>query len=190
VSGIKDDLGTWETPATWTVGETIDADTWISRVTNPLNLLLRRPLTVVTMSADTTVGAGTTNNIFAYDTIVKDDDGMIINDGGTSYSEFYAQRDGIFAVYATALFTNNSAHDKTCKIAIWVNSNTIYAREAPVVGTNSGQDHWRQVNGDVSLTEGDLVQIKVDNQLSADITVKAQFNSPRLCILWKRPFLS
>jgi len=190
MTGIKDDLGIWETPPTWEVGETIDSATWIERVTNPLNLLLRRPLTVLTQSADTTVSAGTTGNVLDYDTVVKDDDGMIIDDGAASYSEFYAQRDGIFAVYATALFVGNTTSGKTCKISILVNSTIVYARESPLVGTSSGQDEWHSVNGDVSMTEGDYVQIQLDNQSSSDITVKAEFNSPRLVVKWKRPFLS
>jgi hypothetical protein len=188
--GIKDDLGTWEPPATWAVGDVIDADTWEERVYNPISLLLRRPLFVATLSTDSTVAGSTQDQIMSFDTLVHDDDGMLIDDGAASFSEFYAQRDGIFAVYAQAPFVGNGSHDASCKVAIWVNSNALYAREAPVVGTSSNQDHWRAVNGDVSLTEGDYVQIKVSNNTGSTITIKSQYNAPRIVIMWKRPFLS
>ena len=166
MTGILDDLGTWESPATWAVGDPVNADTWTERVYNPLSLLLRRPLTVATQSADTTVGTATSDNIFTFDTLVQDDDGMMIDDSASTFSEFYAQRDGLFAVYMSAPFVSNTAVNKSCKVAIWVNSSTTFAREGPVIHPTSGRYDWRAVNGNVSLTEGDYVQIKVDNQTS------------------------
>jgi hypothetical protein len=174
----------WVTPATWQVGDTIDAATWITRVYNPISLLLRRPIMVAHNSADQTVSAGGSINV-SFDTVDNDDDGIIVS--GLPATSFVFQRSGAYHIWWSLPFMGSGSAGASCKSQVNINGAFAYSRESQVVGTSTSSDQWRGGQGEISVFAGDVLTLQGFNATASIITIKAAFNAPRLVIMWKRP---
>jgi hypothetical protein len=180
----------WEDAETWAVGDAINAENWTERVHDPLTLLLRRPLTIARRTTDKVIPINGVQTIIDFSVIDKDDDGMVQDDiAAANIDTFYAQRDGVYSACFSATFEgtgNNATH--TCASLVKVNGISQVTRAGAVIGGVTTQDNWRSVTTDVNLAEGDAITFYAYNTDTATtINIKAQFNSPRACIIWRRP---
>jgi hypothetical protein len=180
----------WSDPQTWSVGDTIDAETWIDRVYDPLALLLRKPLLVARRTTDLSVAAGSVTTLCSFDTIDSDDDGMVQDDvSAANVTDFYAQRDGVYGVWGCATWASNT-HQGTfvCATKVWVNGLKQGRRAGAFVGGGTTTDNWKGYTGSINLTEGDKVNLVLENHdTGTALNIISQFNSPRLAIMWLRP---
>ena len=178
-------INDWEEPETWQAGDTLNADTWNRRIHDPISLMLRRPLMVARRTTDMTVAASYGYQVIGFDTIDIDDDSMAVGD--SPYDTFVAQRSGAYHLWFSAPFIANGASGHPTLVRAQVNGIDVYWRTSGVVGAGSTMDHWRAASGEVSVFAGDVIKILAGNYTTSTITVKAQFNAPRVAIMWKRP---
>jgi len=178
-------LPDWEDPATWAVGDNINAALWTSRVYNPVSLLLRRPLMVARRTTSLTVPSGGSVVDLACDTIDADDDGMVTTD--LPAAKFYAQRSGSFNIFAAVPWTANGSSGRSYRLSCYINSVQTLLRQTNSCRTSSGADSFRGLSGGVNLIEGDEIWFNVSNFTAASSTIPAQFNAPRIVIFWSRP---
>ena len=182
-------LKDFQEPTSWAVGETISADLWTERVHEPVSLLLRRPLTIARRTADQSIPSGSVQTVINWQTLDIDSDGMVIDDTASTWTLFYAQRDGVYSVYCALPFESNTDQGiRTNLIYIFINGVQQCRKEAAVFGGGSTQDNWRSLNADINLSEGDTLSFYAMNTNGTfSLNIKAQFNAPRCIIAWKRP---
>ena len=176
----------WDFPATWKVGDTLNADTLNSRIRDQNNLLLTRPLTVATMSANQTVPvAGSGNHVVTWDTIVQDDDGMVLE--STPMSNFYAQRAGTYQFWLNVGFNGLAAAD-TVMGCVTLNGTDRRWENQYRMEAFSGTFYPISTTGIVSMKIGEFLQFQTWQSSASTVTMPgATNNTPRACIMWQGP---
>lgn len=173
----------WNYPATWHVGDTLNAANLNTRLGDQNTVLLRRPLTVAHVSTGSSIvtsGHGNTNLLF--DVIDQDDDGMAIQTLPTS--DFYVQRAGTYQIWLNVTF-NGPAAAQDCMTGIMLNGgNTRWQIQGRIPGF-SGADFCHSISGMLFLNVGEYITPQVWNG-SATVTlgVKNNNNTPRIQIMW------
>jgi len=180
-------MDTWTYPTTWKVGDTLDADTLNARIRDQNKILLKRPLTVMTMSADQTVPvSGSGNYVLQWDTIVNDDDGMVIED--TPMSDFYAHRAGTYQVWLNVGFNGLSAADTVMACAT-VNGSARRWDNQYRMEAFSGVFFPLSTSGLIFLKVGEFIEFQAWNGSgSSTVTIPGGLNNtPRAAIMWLGP---
>lgn len=176
-------MDVWNYPETWKVGDTLNADTLNSRLRDQNNILLRRPLTVATMSATQTWGSG--NLTMGWDTIVQDDDGMVLGDASPT-TLFYAQRQGTYRIWCTVSITTLSTAQVVALTAVF-NGVTLYQNECRMEA-RSGLPFMMNVSGLVTMSPGESLKMLAWNGLgTSTLTLQTANNAPSLAIMWLGP---
>ena len=177
----------WTYPESWKVGDSLDADTLNSRIRDQNIVLLRRPLLVAHSSANQTNATNSWHSV-TFDTIDQDDDGMVLDD--TPVTDFYAQRTGIYQVWANVDY-RNPAGANTYSLALWLNGDSsfiLYRQQKRMGGFSSTTDFGHSLNGIVALGVGDYIQLRSWNGSGTDVlNLTATNNCPRICIMWVGP---
>lgn len=178
-------LQDWPQPETWHVGDKVTAALWTERVYEPLGLLLRRPLTIMRRTTNFTCTGNTGSQPLSFDTVDIDDDGMVITT--TPTDTIYAQRSGVYGISFAATLTGNTQTGNAIGVRVAVNGTNMATRQSPAIGTGSGIDEFKALSVDLTLNEGDAIQLMVNNFLTNTVTIVATLNAPRVACMWKRP---
>ncbi|MGH7240490.1 MAG: hypothetical protein ACREHG_10580 [Candidatus Saccharimonadales bacterium] len=180
-------MDVWNFPVTWQVGDLLDADTLNARIRDQNNILLRRPL-LAAHSTTNQSGATSSWTSVTFDTIDNDDDGMALE--ATPVSDFYAQRAGVYQVWANVDFRNPGGGN-TYALALWLNglsSNIEYRQQKRMGGFGTTIDFGHSLNGIIFLGVGDFVELRYWNGSGTDVlNVQATNNCPSIRILWLGP---
>lgn len=180
----------WHYPDTWAVGDKLDADTLNTRIHDQNAVLLRRPITVATYTGgDQTIPtSGHGNYVVQFDTIIQDDDGMCLED--TPVTDFYAQREGSYQVWANGSYINPSSAS-TYMLCIAINGSTLRYRSQHRMagfGTAAADTFGNSTSGIVFLNVGDTIEIQTWSQLTGtNLLLKGNNNCPRVAIMWLGP---
>jgi hypothetical protein len=177
----------WKYPEEWKVGDDLNAETLNSRIRDQNLVLLKRPLTVA-HSAASQVNAINSWRATTFDTVDIDDDGMVIETLPTT--NFYAQRAGIYQVWANVDFRNPGAAN-TYALAFWLNGSSgsiLYRQQRRMGGFGSTIDFCHSISGIVALGVGEYIQLNSWNGSGVDVLNLTAINScPRIGILWLGP---
>ena len=182
-------MDNWNYPETWKVGDTLDADTLNRRIRDQNKVLLRRPLTVATHSSDQNVPtSGHGNYPIQFDTIIQDDDGMVLED--TPVTDFYAQREGCYQVWANVEYINPSGA-ATHMLSLSINGTTLRYRMQHRMGgwgTAASDAFANSVSGIIYLNVGEFLQVQAWSSLTAsNLVIKSANNCPRVAMMWLGP---
>ena len=173
----------WNYPATWHVGDTLNAANLNTRIGDQNTVLLRRPLTVAHMSGAvsiTTSGHGNTNLMF--DVVDQDDDGMVIQTLPTS--DFYVQRAGTYQIWLNVTFSG-PATATDCMSGIMLNNvNTRWQVQGRIPGF-AGTGFSHSISGMLFLNVGEIITPQVWNgSATVNLNTQAVNNTPRIQIMW------
>lgn len=177
----------WKYPESWKVGDKLDAATLNSRIRDQNIVLLRRPLLVAHSSVNQSSPISSWHAV-TFDTIDQDDDGMVQET--TPTTNFYAQRPGIYQVWANVDYRTPGGAN-TNALAIWLNGDSsfiLYRQQKRYGGFGATIDFAHSLEGIVALGVGDYIQLNSWNGSGVDIlTLQAINNCPRICIMWLGP---
>jgi hypothetical protein len=105
-------------------------------------------------------------------------------------TNFYAQRPGIYHVWANVDYRNPGAAN-TYGLGLWLNGNSaflLYRQQKRDGGFGATVDFGHSLNGTVALGVGDYIQLNSWNGSGVDaLTLSALNNCPRISILWLGP---
>ena len=176
----------WTYPATWKVGDTLDADTLNTRIRDPNGIILRRPLTVATSTSNQTMPtSGHGNTVVTFNNIIQDDDGMVLQN--TPMSDFYAQRTGTYQVWYN-LGVNALAAATSVMTAIAVNGSALLWENQVRIEAFSGTFFSISTSGLVYCTAGEYIEFQAWNgSATTTMTIAAVNNTPRIAIMWLGP---
>jgi hypothetical protein len=170
----------WQYPSTWKVGDKLDADTLNDRVRDKNNLLLRKPLTFATMSASQAWGSG--NLTLGWDTIVQDDDGMVLGDASPT-TQFYAQRTGTYRFWC-AIAVTSLATAQGVALTTLVNGVTVF-QNAYRMEARSGLPFMLNNTGLLTMSAGESLKMFAFNALgTSTLTITPANNSPYVAFMW------
>lgn len=170
-------------PDTWKVGDTLNADTLNTRIRDQNNILLRRPLTVATMSTTQSWGSG--NLTLGWDTIVQDDDGMVLGDASPT-TQFFAQRAGSYRFWCSIGITPLATQQGVALTAL-VNGVTIFQNTYRMEARTT-LPMFLNCTGLVSMSPGETFKMFAFNSLgTSTLTIQNTNNTPSIAIMWLGP---
>lgn len=175
-------MDVWNYPTTWRVGDVLSADNLNTRLRDQNNLLLRRPLTFATMSVSQNMPTAS-NTTLGWDTIVQDDDGMVVGDAATT-TTFYAQRYGAYRFWCGIAITTTAAI-QVVALTTQIN-NTTYFQNFNRMEARSGLPYMLNDTGIVTMSPGETFQMLAWNGLATSALTIPAFNNnvPYIAIMW------
>lgn len=175
-------MNIWSYPATWKVGDTLNASNLNTRIRDQNTVLLRRPLTVAHVSANFSIKvAGSGNTNVSFDTVDQDDDGMVIQTLPTT--DFYVQRAGTYQVWWNVTFASQAAATD-CMAGLLINGTaTRWQVQGRIPGFN-GTGFSHSLSATMFLAVGETITPQVWNGSATTMTCQAVNNTPRIEIMW------